>query len=111
MTLASDFADFVAKTDVLALAIALVLGLAVNDVINSLVDGCITPLVGLLLPVENLDDATFSIPNVWGTGEKQTFLYGALIGSVIKFLIIAVVLFLLFKLDTSIKAKIGAKKT
>ena len=98
MALLKEFKDFVMKGNIVELAIAVVIGAAFAAIISSLVDDVITPL--LLTPalkaanVENLDKL------MWGTVK-----YGNFLSAVIKFLVIAFVLFLVIKAMSAIIKK------
>src|SRR6476661_8632188 len=90
MGFAKEFREFALKGNVIDLAIAVIIGAAFGAIISSLVDDVITPL--LLAPAlkaahaEDLDKLT------WGAVK-----YGKFISNIIKFIIIALVLFLMIK--------------
>lgn len=86
-----DFARFLQTFGVIGLAIAFVIGAASSSLISSLVSNIINPFIGLALQdVGDLSQLTFTI-------NKSTFAYGSFIASVIDFIIIAFVVFLLYK--------------
>lgn len=80
----SDFRAFLLKQNVLALAIAVVIGAALNEVIKALVDGLIMPVVGAFSPAESYTAWT------WTIGEA-VFKPGLLVAALINFLIIGLV--------------------
>jgi large conductance mechanosensitive channel len=85
-----EFRDFIAKGNVMDLAVGIIIGAAFTAIVNSLVTDLIQPLIGLL--VGGLDFSGLS----FGIGDAQ-FKYGSFITAVINFLIIAWVVFLLVK--------------
>ena len=93
-----EFKDFALKGNVVDLAVAVVIGGAFGAIISSLVDDVVTPL--LLTPalkaanVEDLDKL------MWGTVK-----YGKFLAAIIKFFVIAVVLFLVIKVMNKINKK------
>ena len=93
-----EFRDFALKGNVVDLAVAVIIGAAFGTIVSSLVDDVITPL--LLTPAlkaanaENLDQLS------WGAVK-----YGKFIAAVIKFIIIAFILFLLIKGMNGMKKK------
>lgn len=93
-----EFKDFALKGNVVELAFAVVIGGAFGAIISSMVDDVVTPL--LLTPalkaanVEELDKL------MWGAVK-----YGKFLASIIKFFVIAVVLFLVIKLMNKINKK------
>src|SRR5438094_467831 len=73
-----------------------VIGLASSAVVNSLVKDIINPIVGLVLPTGNLSslNATITSPV---SGKPSVFLYGDFISQIIYFIIIALVVFIMYK--------------
>jgi len=100
----TEFRAFLIKTNVLALAIAFVLGVAFAAVVNSLVKDIIMPPVGMALgKVDfsnlylNLSGGTYgSLADAQKAG-AATINYGAFINVVITFVIVAFVVFLIAK--------------
>lgn len=98
MGIVKEFKEFVMRGNVLDLAVAVVIGAAFSAIISSLVDHVITPL--LLTPAlkaANLQDID---KLAWGTVK-----YGNFLAAVIKFLIIAFILFLVVKGFKSLEKK------
>lgn len=85
-----EFRDFIAKGNVMDLAVGIIIGAAFTAIVSSLVEDLINPLIGLF--VGGLDFSGLS----FGIGDAQ-FMYGSFITAVINFLIIAFVVFLLVK--------------
>ena len=98
MGFVKEFREFALKGNVIDLAIAVIIGAAFGAIISSLVDDVITPL--LLTPAlkaahaEDLDKLT------WGAVK-----YGKFLSAIIKFVIIALVLFMIIKGMNSMKRK------
>jgi large conductance mechanosensitive channel len=87
--LINGFKEFIYRGNVLDLAVAGVIGAAFTQIVNSLVENIITPLIGAIVGgVPDFSDLTFTI-------RDSVFRYGAFINAVISFLIIALVLYLL----------------
>jgi large conductance mechanosensitive channel len=85
-----EFKAFIARGNVLDLAVGVVIGAAFTAIVTSLVDDIINPLIGLI--VGGVDFSALS----FGVGDAQ-FMYGNFINAVIKFLIVAWVVFLIVK--------------
>src|SRR6476646_3899367 len=99
MGLLKEFKEFAVKGNVVELAVAVVIGVAFNKIVNSLIDDVITPL--LLKPA--LDAAHLSNLNeltIFGTVK-----YGNFLSAVINFVIIAFILFLIIKGINATKKK------
>ena len=96
-----EFKDFTLKGNVVDLAVAVIIGGAFGVIVSSLVDDVITPL--LLKPAlkaanaENLDQLS------WGAVK-----YGKFLAAIIKFVVIAFILFLLVRSMNSMKKKEAA---
>lgn len=90
MKILYEFKDFLKEYKVIGLAVALIIGLASVALINSVVNNLIMPIITPFVPGGEWQSATFSIgPIVIG--------WGALLGSIINFVIIAFVVFLIAK--------------
>jgi large conductance mechanosensitive channel len=93
-----DFKDFAFKGNVVDLAVGVIIGAAFSAIVKSFVDDIITPL--LLNPA--LEKANVkNIAELSWNGVK----YGNFLSSVISFLIVALVLFLLIKGIASLSKK------
>jgi large conductance mechanosensitive channel len=85
--LLKEFKDFIARGNVVELAVAIVIGTAFVAVVGAVVSGLITPLIGLI------GDTDFR--NVDFTIRGSTFEVGLVIDAIITFLVIAAVVFFL----------------
>lgn len=98
MGMLKEFKDFVLRGNVLDLAVAVVIGAAFNAIVSSLVDNVITPLLlAPALKAANLQDID---KLAWGAVK-----YGSFLAAVIKFLIVAFILFLIVKAFKSLEKK------
>ena len=98
MGMLKEFKDFALKGNVVDLAIAVIIGGAFGAIVSSLVDDVITPL--LLQPALKAANAEDLDKLTWGAVK-----YGKFIAAVIKFIIIAFILFLIVKAMNSTKKK------
>jgi large conductance mechanosensitive channel len=80
------FKQFILRGNVIDLAIALVIGLAFNAVIQALVRDIFTPLIAAIFGKPNFEDLTFTI-------HHSQFAYGDLVNYVISFLTIAAAIY------------------
>ena len=93
-----EFREFAMKGNIVDLAVAVIIGGAFGAIISSLVDDVITPL--LLTPALDAMGAKDIGQLTWGTVK-----YGNFLAAVIKFIVVAFVLFLLIKGMNSIVRK------
>ncbi len=93
-----EFKEFALKGNVVDLAIAVIIGAAFGAIISSLVDDVITPL--LLAPALKAANAQDLDKLAWGAVK-----YGKFISAIIKFIIVALVLFLIIQGMNRMKRK------
>ena len=100
-----DFKDFVCRGNVLDMAVGVIIGAAFKDIVTSLTDNIISPLIGMVGGA-NFDEYSVTLMG------KATLNYGMFITAVINFLIMAFVVFLLVKfVNLVIKALTPKKKS
>ncbi len=85
-----EFKKFIARGNVLDLAVGVIVGGAFSSIVTSLVNNIFTPVIGLI--VGGVDFSSLSI-----TFRDTKIMYGAFIQSVIDFLIVAFCLFIVVK--------------
>lgn len=85
-----EFKKFIARGNVIDLAVGVIIGGAFSSIVTSLVNNILTPILGLVL-----GGADFS--NLAITFKNTRIEYGAFIQSVIDFLIVAICIFALVK--------------
>ncbi|HKA00480.1 MAG TPA: large conductance mechanosensitive channel protein MscL [Candidatus Solibacter sp.] len=94
------FKEFLLKNNVLALAIAVIVGGAVGKVVSSLAADLIMPLISLVLPSGEWRSAKLVLSKTVGPDGKEAvnaLNYGTFFGTVVDFLIIAFVVYLITK--------------
>ena len=100
----SEFMAFAMKGNVVDLAIGLVIGSAFTSIVNSLVKDIITPLIGALTGGLNysewfvsLDGSSYATLAEAQEAGAAILTYGNFITAIINFLIVAFVIFIVFK--------------
>lgn len=98
----SEFKEFLLKANVLALALAFIVGVALAAVVNSLVNDILMPPVGLLLGGVDFNNLFIDLSGKHPASLKAaqdaglaTINYGVFINTVITFIIVAFVVFLI----------------
>jgi large conductance mechanosensitive channel len=94
MPLLQDFKQFAFKGNVIDLAVGVVIGGAFGKIVSGMVDNVVMPIVSLGLPHGDWRNASIVLRTMPDAKDNVVLKYGALVGSVIDFLIIAFVLFL-----------------
>jgi large conductance mechanosensitive channel len=101
-----EFRDFIAKGNVMDLAVGIIIGAAFTAIVTSLVNDLINPIIGLILGGVDFTSMYVVLSGEVAEGVgldaareagAAVFAYGAFLTACINFLIIAVVVFLLVK--------------
>lgn len=86
----ADFREFLKQYSVIGLAIGVVMGTAINNLVQAFVQGIITPFIGLLIPNEKFQNLIVHVRGV-------EFHFGDVISATLHFVIIAVLIYLVVK--------------
>jgi len=97
-SLIQEFKDFIWSGDLIMIAVGLILALKVKDVIDSFVNGIVTPFIGSIIQAPDLNKKTFKIG-------KGVYGYGSVIGNIINLVIVGAVLFAIVKAYNAYQAK------
>jgi large conductance mechanosensitive channel len=95
--LIADFKKFLLQTNALALAIGVIIGAAVGKVVTSLVGDMLMPVIGLVLPSGGWRDLKWVLTTKPDGTPGNAIAYGAFLGNVIDFVLIAFVVYLITK--------------
>ena len=106
-----EFKEFIARGNVIDLAVAVIIGVAFGRIVTTLVDNVIMPPIGLALGKADFSSlfidlsgkGPLSIADAKAKG-LPVIAYGQLINDIINFLIIALVVFLVVKAVNRLKA-------
>lgn len=90
-----EFKKFIARGNVIDLAVGVIIGGAFSSIVTSLVNNILTPILGLLLG--GVDFSNLAI-----TFKDTNIEYGAFLQSIIDFLIVAICIFALVKIINKI---------
>ena len=114
-----EFTDFIARGNVMDLAVGIIIGAAFTAIVTSLVSDLINPLIGLILGGVDFSNMYVVLKGTVaeGAGLKTArdsgaaiFAYGSFLTAVINFLIIALVVFFLVKTINRMQAAAIRKK-
>jgi len=106
MSIIKEFREFIARGNVIDLAVGVIIGAAFNGIVKSLVDQVIMPPIGLLtggLDFSKLEWVLKPENPATEAIEKVAIQYGAFINTLIQFMIVAAVVFLLVKVVNGIR--------
>ena len=100
MSIFSEFREFIARGNVIDLAVGVIVGAAFNDIVKSLVDQVVMPPIGLLMSGVDFSHLELVLkPDnpLTKANELVAIQYGAFLNTMIKFTIVAWVVFLIVK--------------
>ena len=104
MSMVSEFKAFIARGNVLDLAVAVVIAAAFGKIVTALVDGIIMPVVGMIMGGVDFSQLFLALDgndyaNLAAAQEAAApvITYGAFIQTIIDFLLIALVIFMIVK--------------
>lgn len=109
-----EFRDFIARGNVIDLAVAVIIGAAFGKIVTTLVEGILMPPVGLILRRVDFSSLFYVLDHSKGLPVSiadakskgiPVIAYGAFINDVINFVIIAFTVFLLVKFVNRIKSQ------
>jgi len=106
-----EFKEFIARGNVMDLAIGLIMGAAFGKIVTSLVEDIVMPPIGMVLGKVNFTDLFVPLSgNPLSLADAKakalpTINYGLFINTVIQFIIIAFVIFLIIKAINRMKRR------
>lgn len=113
MGMIGEFKEFISRGNVVDLATAVVIGAAFGKIVTAMVDGIVMPLIGFLTGGVSVTDWKYvlSPATVDAAGKEVAEVairYGAFIQTVIDFLLIALVIFLVLKAYNRVRKPVEA---
>src|SRR5271170_142028 len=102
MSLGSEFKEFAMKGNVIDLAVGVVIGAAFGKIVAALVADLIMPPIGLLVGGINFTDLAVKL-GIDPAGKPVLLKYGDFGQTVLEFLIVAFVIFMMIKAINSLK--------
>lgn len=92
-----EFKEFISRGNVIELAVGIIIGSAFTAIVNSIVNDLIMPIIGVIMGGVNFNSLKIVLKEATFTTEEVAIFYGSFIQSVINFLIIAFVIFMVVK--------------
>lgn len=103
---AGEFKTFLLRGNIMDLAVGIIIGGAFGKIVTSLVNDIIMPVIGKILGNVNFNELKWVLTEAVGEETKEVALrYGAFIQSVVDFVIIGFVIFIMVKAINSFKKK------
>ncbi len=112
----SDFKEFIAKGNVVDMAVGVVIGGAFKDIVNALVNSIIMPVIGIITGGKSIEELKWvlkdAVTDAAGevTSPEVAIQYGAFIQTIIDFLIIALCIFSVLRVMMKMKDMLAKKE-
>ena len=91
-----EFKEFIATGNLVEVAVAFILALAIRAVIDAFMAGIVNPVIGAIVGKPNLDNfLTFTVRK--GTSNQSTISFGVVLTQIISLIIVGLVLFMALK--------------
>jgi large conductance mechanosensitive channel len=104
-----EFREFISRGNVIDLAVGVIIGGAFGAIVKSLTDQVIMPPIGLITGGIDFSQLKIVLKPAVGKAPEVAIAYGAFINSVVTFLIIAFVIFLLVKAVNALRREQAAE--
>lgn len=108
MKIIQEFKEFAVKGNVIDMAVGVIIGVAFGKIVSSFVSDVVMPPIGVLLGGVDFSDLAITIKDAVGESPAVVMAYGRFIQTVIDFMIIAFVIFMVVKIINSLKRKAEA---
>lgn len=105
-----EFKQFIARGNVMDLAVGIIIGTAFTAIVKSLVNDIIMPIIGLVLGGVNFTNLQIVLRKATVTQPALALTYGTFIQAIIDFLLVALVVFIIVRSINKIREK-GEKAT
>lgn len=114
-----EFKEFIARANVVDLAVGVIIGIAFGKIVTSLVEGIIMPPIGLLLGKVDFSSLVLVLDHAKGVPVSladakakgiPVIAYGAFLNDVVNFIIIAFVIFIIVRIVNKLRKKDPGKK-
>ncbi len=108
--LLKEFQAFISKGNVLDMAVGVIIGGAFGKIVSSLVADILMPVIGIVMGKVNFNDLKWVLSLDEEGNIASSINYGTFIQYIIDFLIMALCVFIIVKLFTSIREKAESLK-
>ena len=108
--LMNEFKKFISRGNVVDMAVGVIMGSTFTKIVTSLVNDVMMPAIGMLIGGTSFENFKYVIEPATETAAESAIYYGKFIQSIVDFLLVAVVVFMIVKLINSLHKKEEAPK-
>ena len=108
--LLNEFKKFISRGNVVDMAVGVIMGSTFTKIVTSLVNDVMMPAIGMVIGGTSFENFKYIIEPATETTAESAIYYGKFIQSIVDFLLVAIVVFILVKLINSLHKKEEAPK-
>jgi large conductance mechanosensitive channel len=99
----AEFKEFAIKGNVIDLAVAVIIGNAINKIVTSLVSDIFMPILGIFIGHIDISSLSFAIKSRFTGANPIVIKYGDFLNTVINFLILTFCIFIMLKMMSKMR--------
>lgn len=109
--LLKEFKTFISRGNVIDMAVGVIMGSTFTKIVTSLVNDVMMPAIGMLIGGTSFENFKYVIEPATETAAESAIYYGKFIQTIVDFLLVAIVVFIIVKLINALHKKEEAPKT
>ena len=108
--LINEFKKFISRGNVVDMAVGVIMGSTFTKIVTSLVNDVMMPAIGMLIGGTSFENFKYVIEPATETAAESAIYYGKFIQTIVDFLLVAIVVFIIVKLINALHKKEEAPK-
>lgn len=108
--LLNEFKKFISRGNVVDMAVGVIMGSTFTKIVTSLVNDVMMPAIGMVIGGKSFEQFKYVIAEATETTAESAIYYGKFIQTIVDFLIVAIVVFVMVKLINMLHKKEEAPK-
>lgn len=108
--LMNEFKKFISRGNVVDMAVGVIMGSTFTKIVTSLVNDVMMPAIGMVIGGTSFENFKYVIEPATETAAESAIYYGKFIQTIVDFLLVAIVVFIIVKLINSLHKKEEAPK-
>lgn len=108
--LMNEFKKFISRGNVVDMAVGVIMGSTFTKIVTSLVNDVMMPAIGMVIGGTSFENFKYVIEPATETAAESAIYYGKFIQTIVDFLLVAIVVFIIVKLINSLHKKEEASK-
>lgn len=106
----NEFKKFISRGNVVDMAVGVIMGSTFTKIVTSLVNDVMMPAIGMVIGGTSFENFKYVIEPATETAAESAIYYGKFIQTIVDFLLVAIVVFIMVKLINALHKKEEATK-